>query len=156
MYHVSSRNQHLPSVIRSSELIVKILGKSDNNPDYLDIWCGSRYRRRREARCGEDIFGHGPMRRIRPARNCGCFSFRRFRLEKSDGRLGHRAPGRGGRRASIPLPALATLLSALGAFGLCEFRVSQQISTFYGPSVQTMETRLGARQRRRAPDGSPR
>src|SRR5208337_3456001 len=27
----------------------------------------------------------------------------------------------------------------------------QQISTFYGPSVQTMETRLGARQRRRPP-----
>jgi len=73
-----------------------------------------------------------------------------------DLRLGHRAPGRGGRRASIPLPALTTLRSALGAFGLCEFRVSQQISTFYGPSVQTMETRLGARQRRRPPDGSPR
>ena len=107
-----------------------------------------------------------------------------------DLRLGHRAPGRGGRRASIPLHALTTLLSALGAFclfeprvariclgnlrhicsdngkasqgvdntsvragafGLCEFRVSQQISTFYGPSVQTMETRLGARQRRRPP-----
>src|SRR5271166_5457512 len=66
-------------------------------------------------------------------------------------RLGHRAPGRGGRRASIPLHALTTLLSALGAFGLCEFRVSQQISTFYGPSVQAMETRLGARQRRRPP-----
>src|SRR5271165_2707669 len=66
-------------------------------------------------------------------------------------RLGHRAPGRGGRRASIPLHALTTLLSALGAFCLCEFRVSQQISTFYGPSVQTMETRLGARQRRRPP-----
>src|SRR5271157_1716536 len=28
---------------------------------------------------------------------------------------------------------------------------SQQISTFYGPSVQAMETRLGARQRRRPP-----
>src|SRR5208337_2280666 len=28
---------------------------------------------------------------------------------------------------------------------------SQQISTFYGPSGQTMETRLGARQRRRPP-----
>ncbi len=39
-----------------------------------------------------------------------------------DLRLGHRAPGRGGRRASIPLPALTTLLSALGAFGLGEFR----------------------------------
>ncbi len=69
--------------------------------------------------------------------------------------LGHRAPGRGGRRASIPLPALTTLLSALGAFCLCEFRVSQQISTFYGPSVQTMETRLGAAATA-APDGSPR
>ena len=51
----------------------------------------------------------------------------------------------------IPLHALTTLLSALGAFCLCEFRVSQQISTFYGPSVQAMETRLGARQRRRPP-----
>ena len=40
MYHVSSRNQHLPSVIRNSELIVKILGKSDNNPDHLDIGVG--------------------------------------------------------------------------------------------------------------------
>src|SRR5271166_6612504 len=68
-----------------------------------------------------------------------------------DLRLGHRAPGRGGRRASIPLHALTTLLSALGAFCLCEFRVSQQISTFYGPSVQAIETRLGARQRRRPP-----
>ncbi len=47
--------------------------------------------------------------------------------------------------------ALTTLRSALGAFCLCEFRVSQQISTFYGSSVQTMETRLGARQRRRPP-----
>ena len=107
-------------------------------------------------------------------------------------RLGHRAPGRGGRRASIPLHALTTLLSALGAFCLFEHRVaricpgnlryiclgdgnasqgadntsvraggvlfvcgnsafSQQISTFYGPSVQARETRLGARQRRRPP-----
>ncbi len=51
----------------------------------------------------------------------------------------------------IPLHALTTLLSAQGAFCLWEFRVSQQISTFYGPSVQTMETRLSARQRRRPP-----
>ena len=47
--------------------------------------------------------------------------------------------------------ALTTLLSALEAFCLCELRVSQQISTFYGPSVQAKETRLGARQRRRPP-----
>src|SRR5208337_4799061 len=40
MYHVRSRNQHLPSVIRNSELIVKILGKSDNNPDHVDIGAG--------------------------------------------------------------------------------------------------------------------
>ena len=40
-----------------------------------------------------------------------------------DLRLGHRAPGKGGRRASIPLHALTTLLSALGAFCLWEFRV---------------------------------
>ena len=39
-----------------------------------------------------------------------------------DLRLGHRAPGRGGRRASIPLHALTTLLSALGAFCLWEPR----------------------------------
>ena len=51
----------------------------------------------------------------------------------------------------IPLHALTTLLSALGAFCLWEFRVSQQISTFYGPSVQAMEIRLSARQRRRPP-----
>jgi len=36
-------------------------------------------------------------------------------------RLGHRAPGRGGRRASIPFHALTTL-SALGAFCLLEPR----------------------------------
>src|SRR5271165_1546164 len=85
-----------------------------------------------------------------------------------DLRLGH-----AWRRASIPLHALTTLLSALGALGLleprgariglgnlrnicsdicrCEFRESQQISTFYEPSVQAMVTRLGARQRRRPP-----
>src|SRR5208337_3109180 len=32
-------------------------------------------------------------------------------------------------------------------FWLRELRVSQQISTFYGPSVQTMDAQLGARQR---------
>ena len=37
-------------------------------------------------------------------------------------RLGHRAPGRGGRRVSIPLHALTTLLSALGAVGRFEPR----------------------------------
>ncbi len=42
-----------------------------------------------------------------------------------DLRLGHRAPDRGGRRAAIPLPALATLLSALGAFCLFEPRVAR-------------------------------
>ena len=83
-----------------------------------------------------------------------------------DLRLGH-----AWRPASIPLHALTTLWSALGAFCLleprvariwpgnlrsicsdicrCEFRESQQISTFYEPSVQAMETWLGARQRRR-------
>ncbi len=70
-----------------------------------------------------------------------------------DLRLGHRAPGRGGRQASVPLPALTTLLSALKAFCFvcANSAFSQQISTFYGPSVQAMETRLGARQRRRPP-----
>jgi len=48
--------------------------------------------------------------------------------------------------------ALTTLRSALRAFFGCgNSAFSQQISTFYGPSVQTMETRLGARQRRRPP-----
>ena len=42
-----------------------------------------------------------------------------------DLRLGHRAPGRGGRRASIPLHSLTTLLSALGAFCLFEPRVAR-------------------------------
>src|SRR5208282_4547221 len=42
-----------------------------------------------------------------------------------DLRLGHRAPGRGGRRASIPLHALTTLLSALGAFRLFEPRIAR-------------------------------
>ncbi len=42
----------------------------------------------------------------------------------------------------IPLHALTTLLFALGAFCLCEFRVSQQISTFYGSSVQSMGIQL--------------
>ena len=51
----------------------------------------------------------------------------------------------------IPLHALTTLLSALGAFCLWEFRVSQQISTFYGSSVQAMEIRLA-----RGSDGGPR
>ncbi len=40
-------------------------------------------------------------------------------------RLGHRAPGRGGRRASIPLKALPRLLSTLGTFCLFELRVFQ-------------------------------
>jgi len=38
-------------------------------------------------------------------------------------RLGHRAPGRGGRRASIPFKALPAHLSSLGAFCLFELRV---------------------------------
>ncbi len=45
--------------------------------------------------------------------------------------------------------ALTILLSALGRFVCGNSAFSRQISTFYGPSVQTMETRLGARQRRR-------
>ncbi len=99
-------------------------------------------------------------------------------------RLGYRAPGRGGRRALIPVKALPILLSSLGAFcpwefrvfstnlnilrsicsvhgyptqcaattscprsdrfWLCELRVSQQISTFYGSSVQSMGIQLNA------------
>src|SRR5208337_5332262 len=40
MYHVRSRNQRLTSVIRNSERIVKILRKSDNNLDHVDIGSG--------------------------------------------------------------------------------------------------------------------
>src|SRR5271166_279990 len=48
--------------------------------------------------------------------------------------------------------ALTILLSALrGRFVCGNSAFSQQISTFYGPSVQAMKTRLGARQRRRPP-----
>src|SRR5271166_2267428 len=48
--------------------------------------------------------------------------------------------------------ALTILLSALrGRFVCGNSAFSRQISTFYGPSVQNMETRLGARQRRRPP-----
>src|SRR5271166_7034946 len=36
-------------------------------------------------------------------------------------------------------------------FWLLELRVSRHFSTFYGPSVQAMDTQLGARQRRRTP-----
>jgi len=38
-----------------------------------------------------------------------------------------------------------------GRFWLLELRVSQHFSTFYGPSVQAMETQLGARHRRPPP-----
>src|SRR5208337_4851294 len=286
MYHVRSRNRHLPSVIRNSELIVKILGKSDNNPDHLDIGVGRdigdegkrdvarifsgmvQKRVTAQGWLGSTPVGQRPQ--IRGLRAGGSLAVASSipatqlsspaRLAErvvtphaprpndvgwpttfpgrqnggdpaasGDLRLGHRAPGRGGRRASIPLHALTTLLSALGAFCLFEPRVaricpgnlrcicsdngnasqgadntsvraggvlsvgiprflnksqhftvhlfrpwrpgsargsdggprrftvcgnsafSQQISTFYGPSVQAMETRLGARQRRRPP-----
>src|SRR5271166_4903723 len=85
MYHVRSRNQHLPSVIRNSELIVKILGKSDNNPDHLDIGVS------------RDIGDEGKRdvaRIFSSMGQCDEFDqhvivgvFQRFRLEKSDGRL---------------------------------------------------------------------
>ena len=41
-------------------------------------------------------------------------------------------------------------------FWLLELRVSQHFSTFYGPSVQAMDTQLCARHRRWTPNGSPR
>src|SRR5271165_6486122 len=73
-----------------------------------------------------------------------------------DLRLGHRAPGRGGRRASIPLPALTTLLSALGAFCLWEFRVFstnlnilRSICSDHGDPARRAAATA-------APDGSPR
>ena len=43
------------------------------------------------------------------------------------------------------------LLSRSDRFRLFELRVSRHFSTFYGPSVQSMDTQLGARQRRRTP-----
>ena len=178
---------------------MKILGKSDNNPDHLDIGVGRDIGdegKRDVARifsgmgqCDEFdqhvVVGRRPYGSSDPRPPwglAGCCQLDPSHPTSSPARLAervvtptpqltlganhfpatrgdcrfcdlrlHRAPGRGGRRASIPLPALTTLLSALAAFCLCEFRVSQQISTFYGPSVQTMETRLGARQRRRPP-----
>ena len=73
-----------------------------------------------------------------------------------DLRLGHRAPGRGGRRASIPLHALTTLLSALGAFCLWEFRVFstnlnilRSICSGHGDPARRAAATA-------APDGSPR
>ena len=73
-----------------------------------------------------------------------------------DLRLGHRAPGRGGRRASIPLHALTTLLSALGAFCLWEFRVFstnlnllRSICSDHGDPARCAAATA-------APDGSPR
>ena len=52
-------------------------------------------------------------------------------IRRANLRLGHWAPGRGGRRART-------------VFWLRELRVSQQISTFYGSSVQAMDTQFGA------------
>ena len=42
-------------------------------------------------------------------------------------------------------------LLAQAAVWLLELRVSQHFSTFYGPSVQAMDTQLGGRHRRRTP-----
>ena len=73
-----------------------------------------------------------------------------------DLRLGHRAPGRGGRRASIPLHGATTLLSALGAFCLWEFRVFstnlnilRSICSGHGDPARCAAATA-------APDGSPR
>ena len=58
-----------------------------------------------------------------------------------DLRLGHRAPGRGGRRASIPLHALTTLLSALGAFCLFEPALLGFVYAIYGTFAQMSDDR---------------
>src|SRR5208337_237475 len=62
-------------------------------------------------------------------------------IRRAHFRLGHRAPGRGGRRAR---PVSGCVNSAF-------LNISQHFSTFYGPSVQAMDTRLGARHRRWTP-----
>ena len=54
-----------------------------------------------------------------------------------------------GRRPQAPLSCDLRLNHA--RFWLGELRESQHFSTFYGPSVQSMDIRLGARQGRRAP-----
>ena len=74
------------------------------------------------------------------------------RVSKScvDLRLGHRAPGKGGRRASIPLHALTTLLSALGVFCMGEFRVFSTNLNILRSIPSAMETRLGT-----GSDGGP-
>ena len=61
-----------------------------------------------------------------------------------DLRLGHRAPGRGGRRASIPLHALTTLLSARGRFVCLNPAVRGFVQAIYGTFVQIMETGVKA------------
>ena len=42
------------------------------------------------------------------------------------------------------ISALTMQSGRLGPFGLLELRVSQHFSTFYGPSVQAMDTQLNA------------
>ena len=74
-----------------------------------------------------------------------------------DLRLGHRAPGRGGRRASIPLHALTTLRSALGAFCLWEFRVfSTNLNILRSICSGHGDPARRAAATTAAPDGSPR
>ena len=68
-----------------------------------------------------------------------------------DLRLGHRAPGRGGRRASIPLHALTILLSVLGAFCLWEFRVFSTNLNILRSIYSGHGDPARARQRRRPP-----
>src|SRR5271166_2845772 len=79
------------------------------------------------------LFFHAPpLRGPAPARRLpGSKAIRRAHF-----RLGHRVPPRQGWAAGSD------------RFWLRELRVSQHFSTFYGPSVQAMETQLGARQRR--------
>src|SRR5208337_4835842 len=60
---------------------------------------------------------------------------------------GHGCPTQGAANTSCP---------SSDRFRLRELRESQHFSTFYGPSVQSMDTQLGVRQGRWTPAGSPR
>src|SRR5271157_1028393 len=48
-------------------------------------------------------------------------------------------------------PPWPRMTASSDRFWLCELRVSQHFSTFYGPSVQAMDAQLGARHRRWTP-----
>ncbi len=53
--------------------------------------------------------------------------------------------------SQVPERVAPSAPSRSDRFWLCELRVSLHFSTFYGSSVQNMDTQLGARHRRRTP-----